>query len=116
MPEADAFQISLFAVLAERERTLIALRTKAALVAAKNRGIKLGTPNPDRSISLMTQAARQAKVTFASKIRPVISEIMATGVSSYSEVARCLNRRGITTRQKKAWHAETVKRVLALAA
>jgi DNA invertase Pin-like site-specific DNA recombinase len=116
MPEADAFQISLFAVLAEREKTLIGLRTKAALAAAKSRGIKLGTPNPVRSVSLMTQAARNEKVKFATKMRPIIREIMETGVSSYSEVARCLNRRGIITRQKKEWHAETVKRILALAA
>lgn len=42
MPHADRFQLHLFAALAEQEREFISQRTKAALVAAKERGTLLG--------------------------------------------------------------------------
>src|SRR5829696_640424 len=43
-PDADPFMLHLYAALAEKERALIAERTKAALAAAKARGTKLGNP------------------------------------------------------------------------
>src|SRR5262245_60068895 len=43
-PDVDPFILHLFAALAEKERALIAARTKAALAAAKARGVKLGGP------------------------------------------------------------------------
>src|SRR5271169_1455834 len=43
-PEVDPFVLHLFAALAEKERSLIAGRTKSALAAAKAKGVKLGNP------------------------------------------------------------------------
>src|ERR1700681_303970 len=43
-PDVDPFILHLFAALAEKERAMIATRTKAALAAAKARGAKLGGP------------------------------------------------------------------------
>jgi DNA invertase Pin-like site-specific DNA recombinase len=43
-PDVDPFILHLFAALAEKERALIATRTKAALAAAKARGVQLGGP------------------------------------------------------------------------
>ncbi|MGX1256625.1 DNA invertase Pin-like site-specific DNA recombinase [Sinorhizobium fredii] len=42
MPQADKFQLHIYAALAEQERTFISERTKAALRVAKERGVKLG--------------------------------------------------------------------------
>ena len=42
MPAADKFQLHIYAALAEQERDFISTRTKAALAAAKARGVKLG--------------------------------------------------------------------------
>ena len=42
MPMADAFQLHIYAALAEQERLFISQRTKAGLAAAKERGVKLG--------------------------------------------------------------------------
>ena len=39
--DVDPFILHLFAALAEKERAMIATRTKAALAAAKARGVKL---------------------------------------------------------------------------
>ena len=40
-PEVDPFILHLFAALAKKERAMISARTKAALAAAKSRGVAL---------------------------------------------------------------------------
>ena len=48
--DADPFMLHLYAALAEKERRLIAKRTKAALAAKKAAGARLGNPrNLDRA-------------------------------------------------------------------
>jgi DNA invertase Pin-like site-specific DNA recombinase len=42
MPNADNFQLHIYAALAQQERDFISQRTKAALREAKARGVKLG--------------------------------------------------------------------------
>lgn len=46
MPSANNFMIGLFSLLAEEERTAIALRVKRGLQAAKKKGVKLGASSP----------------------------------------------------------------------
>ena len=43
--DADPFMLHLYAALAEKERSMISQRTKAALAAAKKRGVRLGNPH-----------------------------------------------------------------------
>jgi hypothetical protein len=43
-PDVDPFVLHLFAALAEKERALIATRTRQALSAATARGVTLGNP------------------------------------------------------------------------
>ena len=42
MPNADKFQLHIYAALAEQERDFISMRTKAALAAKKAAGFQLG--------------------------------------------------------------------------
>ena len=109
MPECDRFTVSLFAVLAERERDLIASRTRLALQAAKRRGVRLGTKTPERQVRLMNIGARRAREQFANKVRPIVEEIKETGIKTWAGVAEALNRRGISTRQGTRWYGSTVK-------
>ena len=48
MPQADKFQLHIYAALAEQEREFISIRTKAALKEAKARGVKLNYPDRAR--------------------------------------------------------------------
>jgi hypothetical protein len=50
--DLDPFILHLFAALAEKERAMIATRTKAALAAAKERGVKLGGPKLAEALGL----------------------------------------------------------------
>jgi DNA invertase Pin-like site-specific DNA recombinase len=92
---------------------LISERTKSALAAARKRGVRLGTRNPDRQVKLMMEGYRRENESFVSKVRPIIEEIRSAGVSSLKGIAECLTRRGIPTRTgKSVWWGSSVKCVL----
>lgn len=121
MPDADAFRLHIEAAIAEEERRRISGRTKAALGAAKARGVKLGgfrghVPSAeDRARGHTRQrelAAQRAGMALA-----VIAELVAEGIRSPSALAKALTVRGIATaRGGTRWQAIQVRRALALAA
>jgi DNA invertase Pin-like site-specific DNA recombinase len=117
IPECSRLTLSLFAVLAEHERTLISQRTKAALAAAKARGTKLGSSHPSRNVRrqvrLMVEGGNRNRQMFLGRVRPIVDEIKNSGVKTLSEIALCLTRRGIPTRTgKTVWFPSTVKTVV----
>lgn len=118
MPQASRFTIHIYAALAEQERQFISERTKAALKAAKARGVKLGTDNltPEGRLKGTERAAevRQQKANQrASSVLPVIQEYRNQG-ESLRRIAALLNERNILTARGKAggWTAMKVKAVL----
>ena len=52
LPQADNFQLHIYAALAEQERAFISQRTKAALAVAKSNGVKLGGLRPNTAYSI----------------------------------------------------------------
>jgi len=112
IPNCDRFTISLFAILAEKEKNMISERTKNALKMVKARGIKLGSPNPELSVIKMNEGARKARIDFKNKIVPIINEIKSTGIETLQGVADCLNRRGISTRTGKQWYPTQIRNLL----
>ena len=108
-PNVDRFTVGILALVAQRERELISERTKAALQAAKRRGVKLGTKNPKERVRQMVAGAKKAKEQFAATVRPVIAQLRQDGVDTLQGIASCLNRRGIATRTGKQWFPATVR-------
>ena len=106
------FMLQQMAAVAELEAGLISARTKAALAAVKARGVKLGSPTPEKG-SAAGVAARKAKAEqHVQAVLPVIREIQESGVASLAGVARALDARGIPTARSGAWHANSVRRIL----
>jgi len=62
-PDVDPFILHLFAALAEKERAMISSRTKAALAAAKQRGVKLGGPKLAEARHVAVAAIRDLRST-----------------------------------------------------
>ena len=101
MPTATPFMLHVYAAIAEAEGIAISARTKAALAAAKARGVKLGNPrllagSPGQA--RMAAAAKSAKATArATDLLPVIAEVRAAGVATLSGIAKALTARGVPT-------------------
>jgi len=118
------FLLTQMASVAELEAGLISERTKAALAAAKARGVKLGgdrgyrpTIAPDwqagtaAAAEARTQAADHAAHRLASVIEDARRDLGET--ASLHAVARYLTDHGIGTPRGGAWTATAVRRVLA---
>lgn len=118
-PNDDRFMIHLKASFAEEEARKISIRTKAALAAAKARGVKLGgyrgAPPPDAEARAASLATRQeAAVNNAADYTDTIADIREAGITSANGIAAELNRRGVTTPRGGRWQALQVQRLLAL--
>lgn len=107
MPEANKLLLHMMAAFAEHERDAISQRTKAALAAAKARGVKLGTTGRDRARA--NQAAADA---FAASIADKVAELRAQGITSYEAVAVALNDEGIPAAGGGRWFRATVRKLL----
>jgi len=87
-------------------------RTKAALCAAKARGVKL---RGMRSRDAVTTSASKRKAMadqHAASVVPIIEEIRAAGITSLERIAQALCARGVRTARGGRWHATTVRNVL----
>ena len=123
MPEANHFTVGLMACLADYERQLISERTKAALKAAKARGVKLGNPRLSEVRPTDTTKARQAKIIKAKQRNAEMVEIINEMVEamrpdqrdcvSLRTLASLLNDAGYKTARGKEWHPTSVSRLLA---
>src|SRR3978361_1634562 len=86
--DADPFMLHLYAALAEKERRLIAERTKAALAAKKAGGARLGNPrNLAHAGSLGRAAIIDVADEFATGLNPVLQTIRANGAMTQASMA-----------------------------
>ena len=122
-PTANRLTIHLLAAIAEHERELISQRTKAALQAAKARGVKLGNPQGATQLQEHGHRARTASVQVrsarassrAGEVATIIADVRAAGATSLRDIAAGLNGRAIPAPRGGEWSAGQVRRVLAQA-
>ncbi|MGB7830342.1 MAG: recombinase family protein [Pseudolabrys sp.] len=112
MPFANKLTIHILAAVAEHEREAISARTKAALAAAKARGVKLGGPKL-RLAQLNGATANKAEADrFAANTLPLIREAQKAGASSLRAIADILNARGVRTARGGKWAATQVRDIM----
>lgn len=102
--------IQIHAVMSEWERDQISARTKAALAAAKVRGVKLGTTGPV-NLKQNIEDRRAAANIFAGKLSGVIQGFKGAGLSQRAMVVE-LNTLGIKTFKGGQWSLNQVQRVM----
>ena len=107
MPDADEFQLHIYAALAQQERKFISERVTASLAAAKARGVKLGGRRPNAEAR--HQAVRQKADDNARRVYDVIKSFRDTG-TPYSKIATHLNNLKVPTATGGKWYDSTVRR------
>lgn len=117
MPSANELTVGIMALVAQEERKAISQRTKAALAAAKERGVKLGCPKGAAHLrqygnELGVKAVKANADERAEKLKEVVLAIQERGITSLNGIAGELNGMSITTARGGAWHASSVKNLL----
>ncbi|WP_223176869.1 recombinase family protein [Sphingomonas hominis] len=107
MPNADRFQLHLFAALAEKEAEVISQRTKAALAAAKDRGTELGKHGK------VLAARNQAEAM--DRLEPIAADLLALRAEGLSvrKMVEALNTRAIPSPAGGKWHPASLHKALA---
>ena len=115
-PHATTFLIHILVAVAENERAAISSRTSSALQAAKRRGIKLGNPRYREALPKAIEARQRIATERNSKLHALVLETMEkTGLSKLSEIADCLNLRGIKTNRGCQFTPTHIHRLLKVA-
>jgi hypothetical protein len=98
---------------------MISERTKAALAAAKARGVKLGNPNGARALRDKQVGNRQAVAAVranaehrAANLRAIVDDLRSQEFTSVRTIANQLNERGILTPRGGEWHPTSAARLL----
>ena len=106
--DVDPFILHLYAALGEKERKLIAARTKAALAIRKAQGKVLGGPKLNEARELALANADR----HAANVLPVIRAAQKAGATTLREIADALSARGVHTARGGKWFATSVKNIL----
>lgn len=106
-PYANRLMLHILAAFAEHEREMVSARTKAALHAAKARGVVLGANGS------VLGAKRQAEATaFARTLAGTVREAQAEGLGTLQAISDRLNDLGLVTREGVRWSPGTTRRLL----
>lgn len=115
LPEANELVVHILAAVAQAERKAISERTKAALAAAKARGVRLGNPHLKPGNAASAEFARRARSESvrrrATELGEVITHARQRGCNTLRQLADHLNQLGVTTPQGGRWHANSVRRI-----
>jgi DNA invertase Pin-like site-specific DNA recombinase len=106
-PHANKLMIHMLAAFAEHERDQISARTKAALAAAKARGVVLGRYGRE----VLSKQNHARAVERAGQLAPVINQLRARGLT-VEQITEVMNQRAIPTPRGKQWHPATVHRLI----
>jgi DNA invertase Pin-like site-specific DNA recombinase len=112
------FILQQMAAVAELEAGMISARTKAALAAAKRRGVQLGGFRGHNNLGSRERKAalaakREKTQQWASDIAPIVKELQASGAVTLVAIADGLNERSVPTARGGQWSATQVMRLLA---
>lgn len=103
-PQANRFTIHIIAAVDEEQRQRISETTKAALAAARKRGVVLGKHG-----KIQAKRNQQAANEFAHQLLPMLKNLKKRGIITMRAIAQELNHQRIPTfRGDSHWHPSTI--------
>lgn len=119
LPNADRLVFTVMAGVAEWEARAISERTRKALQAAKERGVRLGNPNGAAALrraskgnSAAVSRLKANATARAANYREVFEDLKAEGISSANGLAVAMNQRGFESPRGGKWTAKSVIRTM----
>lgn len=127
MPQADKFQLHLFAALAEQERAFISQRTKDALKALQERadsGCEESLAKVERRSQALSKGRAKGNADNMNAIKaekidahregiaPHVMACLYQGRDTLQSLADCLNSKGKHTSRGGLWTPTTVRRLM----
>ena len=118
LPTVNRLTVHILAAVAEEEARMISARTKAALAAAKARGVRLGNPNLAAGSPMQARAANAVKTgraqVRAADVLPFIEQARRAGATTLQQLADALAARGVPTPSGRGrrWHPVQVARIV----
>jgi DNA invertase Pin-like site-specific DNA recombinase len=117
MPHANRLTVGIMALVAEEEARMTSARTKAALAAAKARGVRLGNPRlkpGDAATAAEARAVWSAGAARrAAEVAPYLDAARRAGATTLQQLADALTARGVRApRGGERWRPWQVRRVL----
>ena len=117
MPTVNRLTVHILAAVAEEEARMISARTKAALAAAKARGVVLGNPRLLARDPVLAAQANAMQIANARRrtaaVQPYLDAARRAGARTLTEMADALMARGVPApRGGSRWSPAQVRRVL----
>ena len=116
IPNLDKFTLTLFMAIADRERELIALRTKAALAEKRKqvgewrKGSEAFRSGEATRKGIKTNQAKARRNEHNRRATAMIASLRSAG-NNWSEIATLLNEAGFRTARGKSFQAVQVQRL-----
>lgn len=116
IPECNTLTLGIFATIAQSERETISSRTKAALQAKKEMGIKLGAPNASITAEMRVKSAEALKNKASNNINnkrayTVISSLFERNMSLQA-IATYLNNNEFRTSKNCLFTPASISRLI----
>ncbi|WP_432738908.1 recombinase family protein [Pseudomonas kurunegalensis] len=127
MPQANTFQLHLFAALAQQEREFIATRTKEALASLQRRA-EAGDAVAQQKVANRAEAQAKGRAVaditaantvrmsnvqkYQDTIRPHLESCLYNKVNTLQSVADCLNKKGLRSPRGSEFNATAVRRLM----
>jgi DNA invertase Pin-like site-specific DNA recombinase len=112
MPHANKTMLQIFAAMGEWERDQISARVKAALAAAKARGVRLGATGMDNLRPNIEQRQATARA-FVARLRASVEDFKRRALT-FVQMARELNVSGFRSPLGTAWTGSKASRLVRL--
>ena len=127
MPQADKFQLHLFAALAQQEREFIANRTREALASLQKRandGDAVAVKKVQNRADALAKGRAVANITVANDqrmknvnahqaaVQPHLLACLYNKVNTLQSVADCLNSKGLRTARGSEFTPTAVRRLM----